>query len=116
MLATEYAKWYNITPQKVNESDSAFRDRVSGALRDAGNIIEAHEVAQDKRWDAEDGGDTVQTGIAGAIALVLAGKDYGRNGSSRVGDEIAAGVVATAPKKELDPMSAMLAMLMFGER
>lgn len=45
MLATQYAQWHGIAAQKEGESDGAFRDRVSGELRKAGNIIEAHEVA-----------------------------------------------------------------------
>ena len=64
MLATEYAEWYGIEAQGENESDSAFQNRVSGELRKAGHIIEAHEVAQNKRYDASDG-DMVMAGIAG---------------------------------------------------
>ncbi len=115
MLATEYAKWYEIEPQKEGESDSAFRDRVSGALRDAGRIIEAHEVAQDKRYDAGDG-DMVRTGIMGAMAMALQEKSYGRTGSTLVDDEIAAGVVANAKPKNSDPMMALLAMMLFDKR
>ena len=115
MLATEYAKWHNIEPQKENESDFAFKDRVSGALRNAGNIIEAHEVAQDKRYDAE-GGEMVMHGITGAIAMATSGISYGSKGSSLVGDEIAAGVVASEPKNDNDALMALLSVLLFDKR
>ena len=112
MLATQYAEWHKIEGQRAGESDTAFRERVSGALRDAGNIIEAHEVAQNARWDAEDGG-MVQTGIAGALAMDLQGVSYGRKGSALVGDEIAAGVLATSAQQDKDPTMALLAMMLF---
>jgi len=111
MLATEYAKYYNIEPQRDNESDSNFKSRVSGKLRDAGNIIEAHEVAQDKRYDA-DGGENVMAGIAGAMAMAMQGKDYGSKGSSLIGDEIAAGRKAMSPKKEIDPTMLLMKILL----
>lgn len=114
MLATQYAEWHNIQPQQDCESDNAFKNRVSGTLRDAGNIIESHEVAQDKRYD-EDGGDMVMSGIAGAAAMAMQEKDYGSRGSSRVGDEIAAGVIAQAiPKPKMSVDEVMLMMAMFG--
>lgn len=116
MLATEYAKWYDIAPQEENESDSAFRNRVSGILRNSGNIIEAHEVAQDARWDSESGGDMVQKGLLGAMAMALQNKNYGRDGSDLVGDEIAAGVIATSPKQDLDPMMVLLSVMLFDKR
>ena len=115
MLATEYAQWYGIEKQGENESDTAFQSRVSGALRDAGNIIEAHEVAQNKRFDAE-GSDMVQSGIMGAVAMAMSNTDYGRSGSSLVGDEIAAGVVASKPKNDNDALMALLSVLLFDKR
>lgn len=111
MLATEYAKYYKIAPQGESETDAAFTSRVSGALRDAGHIIEAHEVAQNKLYDA-DGGDNVIAEIAGAVAMALQGKSYGSTGGNRIGDEIAAGVVATSPKRETDLTSLLLAIML----
>lgn len=58
----------------------------------------------------------VQTGIMGAMAMALQRRDYGTTGSTLAGDEIAAGVVANAPKKNYDPLMAMMAMLLFDER
>jgi hypothetical protein len=76
-------------------------------------IIEAHEVAQDKRYD-EEGGDTVMMGITGAVATALQGRNYGSKGDRRVGDEIAAGVVATQPKRpSMSPEMVMLMMALF---
>jgi hypothetical protein len=111
MLATEYAGWYDIAPQGENESDTAFRNRVSGELRSLGHVIEVHEVAQNKRYD-ETGGDMVMLGIAGALAMAMQGVSYGSTGSNLVGDEIAAGIVATSPKRNEDPLMLMLALLM----
>lgn len=114
MLATEYAKYYNIEAQQSGESDFSFRSWVAGALRDAGCIIEAHEAQQDARWDADNGGE-VQTGVMGALAMALHGVDYGRTGETRVGDEIAAGVVASAqPKRQLSPAEVILMLELFG--
>lgn len=98
MLATEYAGYFNIPPQSEGESDSVFRDRVSGALRAAGYVIEAHEVAQNTRYDADDG-DMVLAGILGAVSMAYRGKNYGQAGSTLVGDEIAAGVIEQSPEK-----------------
>ena len=111
MLATDYAGYYGIASQGEGEPDGAFRSRVAGALRDMGKIIEAHEAQQDARYeDSED----VQTGIMGAMAQVMQGRDYGQRGAGQVGNDIAAGTFVRYPKPEIDPMAAMLAVLMFG--
>lgn len=47
----------------------------------------------------------------GAVAMAMRNTSYGRSGSSLVGDEIAAGVVAGAKKRD-DSAMLMLAMLM----
>lgn len=112
MLATQYAEWYNITPQAEGESDENFKHRVAGALRDAGQIIEAHEVQADARWDGE--GSTAITGIAGAMAMALQGIDYGRTGSTRVGDEMAAGVIATSRASKPSADELLLTIMMRG--
>lgn len=113
MLATQYAEWYDIEPQKEGESDSAFTSRVSGALRDAGHIVEAHEVHANKRYDEE--GSGAMDGIIGAVAMALQGKSYGKTGYTLVGDEIAAGVVAQAPEEpKMSAAEVMLYMAMFG--
>ncbi len=56
LLATDYAEWYKIAPQAEGEPDRAFQSRVAGALRDMGNVIEAHEAQSNSRY--EDGGNT----------------------------------------------------------
>jgi hypothetical protein len=53
MLATEYAKYYDIEPQGGDESDNGFMSRVASKLRDMGHIIEAHEAQQNKRYDED---------------------------------------------------------------
>jgi hypothetical protein len=110
MLATEYARYYSITPQSDDESDSAFMNRVSNELRNLGNIIEAHEAAQNFRYDAE-GGDNVMNGIKGALTMSVQGVNFGSTVSNLVGDEIAAGVVSGRKKKDIDPMMLMMLLL-----
>ena len=108
MLATEYARYYGLNPQQESESDCVFKDRVSGALRDTGHIIEAHEVFNDARYEDDDG---VVTGIVGAIAQIAQAKDYGSSGARQLADDFAAGVVAQGPKQDKGNL-ALLAALM----
>ena len=112
MLATEYAQYYKVEAQREGESDTAFRGRVSGALRDMGHIIEAHEAYQDERYENS---DSVTTGIMGAMAQALHGVNYHSSGERQIEDDIAAGIVSQAPKKDTDPMMAILAILLSGK-
>lgn len=114
MIATEYARWLNLPPQAEGESDDTFRSRIAVALRADNRLIEAHEVLQDKRWD-EEGSDMVMAGVAGALAMALQGKDYGSTGVRQLGDEIAAGVVATAPAKQRTRAAEIMIMLALAE-
>ncbi len=75
-----------------------------------GKIIEAHEAYQDKRYEDS---DSVMTGITGAVAQAFQGVDYGSHGERQVGDDIAAGILAQAPKREVDPMMMLLACFAF---
>lgn len=109
MLATEYAQYYGIASQGEGEADMVFRNRVSGALRDMGHIIEAHEAWQDKLYDQS---DDVMTGVIGAVAQVLQGVDYGSRGASQVGDDIAAGAIVQNPQHKMDANMALFAMLL----
>lgn len=109
MLATDYAKYYGIAPQGDDETDSAFRGRVSGILRGQGRIIEAHEAHNDKRYDDS---ENAMTGIMGAVAGALYGTDYGSRGERQVGDDIAIGALVRYPKPEPDPMMLLLAAMM----
>lgn len=114
MLATQYAEWYGIAPRGEDESDSAFKERVSGALRDQGHIIEAHEVHADACWDAD--GGTAFDGVMGAVAMALQNRNYGSTGYNLVGDEIAAGVIAQSePKLKLSVAEIMIALELFGK-
>lgn len=111
MLATEYAKWYEIEGQRPDESDMAFRTRVANALHAQGNLIEAHEARVDKRYD-EEGADSVLDGLFGAAAIALRGKPYSTNPDNQIGDEIAAGVIARNPQDEPDSLMLMMAILL----
>ena len=108
MLATEYASYYKIEPQGESESDLDFRNRVSGALRDQGLIIEAHEAFQDASYKES---DSVTSGIIGAMAQALYG-NYGKSGSTQVGDDIAVGHVIKSPKPEMSPEMVLLTILL----
>lgn len=112
MLAHHTAQDYGIEAQREGESDSAFKHRVSGALRAAGHIIEAHEALQDKFFDES---PDVMTGITGAVAQAMQGKDYHLDGEQQVGMDIAAGVVSQALKKDNSAL-LLLAMMLGGGR
>lgn len=112
MLATEYAQYFSIEAQREGESDADFRGRVAGELRARGELIYANEAYYDKRIDYA-GGD-VMTGVTGAVAQVYQGIDYGSKGARQLDDDFAAGVVASAPKK--DDAMILLAALLFGKR
>jgi hypothetical protein len=122
-VTAERAKEYNLPPQGPEESESAFRDRISGALRSMGHIIEAHEAATGKLYN--DGGenplDDPMTGIMGALAQKMQGTKYPANtGSDQVGLDVAAGVHATNKRHGaldgLSPELAILACALFGGR
>lgn len=112
MLATKYASYYGIAPQQDNETDAAFRDRVSGALRDMGHIIEAHEAFRDERYEQS---GHVMTGVFGALAQALQGVDYHRTGASQVGDDIAAGTIIESRKPKMTPEEALFMVTLFGK-
>jgi hypothetical protein len=113
MLATEYARYYGVEEQRENESDMAFRGRVSTALRDMGHIIEAHEAYQDERYEDS---DSVMTGLFGAMAQALQGTRYG---GDPVGNDIAAGTLVRhrmSPEyqRELEAKQMMAGLLLAG--
>lgn len=58
MEGTEYTKqraeWYKVSLQGKDETDQAFRERVSGSLRDMGHTIEAHEAYHNCLYDDRD--------------------------------------------------------------
>jgi hypothetical protein len=116
MIATEYAKDHRIEGQREQESDQAFKSRVSGELRSRGHIIEAHEVWADSRHD---GDGNAMTGIMGAVAMMLENRDYGQEGESLVGCEWAAGEIvkhnmSPAGRKEDEQKKATLALIRAG--
>lgn len=121
-VTAQRAQEFNLPPQGPDESESAFKDRISGALRDMGHIIEAHEAATGKLYN--DGGDdplsNPMTGIMGALAQKMQGVDYHQSGSNQVGLDVAAGYVKKDPPREpfggLTPELAILACALFGGR
>ena len=110
MLATEYAQYYKITLQQEGETDEAFRRRVAGALRDMGCIIEAHEAANDARYEDD---DNVMTGIVGALAQAMQGIDYRSKGERQIGNDFAAGTLVQNPKPKMSPEEALLMVTLF---
>ena len=109
MLATEYARYYKIEPQGKDESDHDFRGRVSGILRDMGNIIEAHEAFEDARYEDS---VNVMTGVMGAVGQAHQNKHYGRSGERQVDDDFAAGVCLQVEKE--NSMVALFTALLCG--
>ncbi len=115
-FTAELAKYHKIDPQGSDESESAFKHRVSGALREMGHLIEAHEAFHNQRYDEEGGGAlNPMVGLLGAAALASAGRDFGGSGTSRIGDEMMAGVIAKEPRRSDDSAAMMmLAIAMMG--
>lgn len=110
MTATlNHAHDFGLPARQEGESAKAFRARISSALRDQGYMIEAHEAWAGKYFDQDD--DAI-TGVMGAVAMGMSDVDFGTHDGKLVGDEIAAGVAAQAPKKDLS--MALLAVLLFG--
>ena len=110
-ITAQRASEFGIEGQREGESDSNFRDRVSGALRATGNIIEAHEAFNNSLYDDPDG--DAMTGIMGAVAQALQGRNYGaKTGSQQVGDDIASGIVSQSPKDDSAGLFGLLAILL----
>lgn len=122
LVTAQRAQEYNLPPQGPDESESAFKNRISGALRDMGHIIEAHEAATGKLYN--DGGDdpmsNPMTGIMGVLAQKMQGVDYHQSASNQVGMDVAAGYVATHKKpgalEGLSPELLVMAAALFGGR
>lgn len=111
-ITAQRAAEFGLTPQREGESDSEFKDRISGSLRAMGQVIEAHEAYNNALYDDPEDG-LPMTGIIGATARAVQGRDYGaRTGSRQVGDDIAAGTVAQAPKDDDDGQMALMAILL----
>lgn len=108
-ITEQRAQEFGIAPQREGESDFEFRHRVSGALRDQGHIIEAHEAFQNALYDQN---DDVMTGIVGAMAQTLHDIDYGSHGSRQVGDDIAAGAIAQSPRDDGAAMLGLVVVLL----
>lgn len=116
MLATQYASDYRIEAQREGESDTDFKYRVAGELRDRGHAIEAHEVMANGRHDDPERGGDVMTGLMGMMSMALAGVDYGSRGGSRVDNECIAGYLqrhemspeGKAQRRSADLMAHML--------
>lgn len=108
----ELARRHELPPKAKDETATAFRQRISGLLRDAGHIIEAHEAYQNDFYDSPASGGAMN-GILGSVAMAMQGVDYGSSGRARVEDERVAGLY-TKTKKPDDPnyMAALL-MAMF---
>lgn len=91
-ITAQRAQEYGIEGQREGESDAAFRDRVGGALREAGHPIEAHEALRNCLYDDPEGG--AMEGIIGAVALAMNQSGFRPNaGASQLGDDIAAGLL-----------------------
>lgn len=116
-VTAERAKEFGLPPQGRKESESAFRARISGALRDNGHIIEAHEAATGKLYDDEN--EIAMSGITGALAQKMQGVNYRQSGSNQVGTDVAAGCVATNKNpielSGLRPEFLILACALFGK-
>lgn len=91
-LALNYGRMVDV-PLLKDETPNEYRARLSGLLKEQGNIIEAHEVHCGRRFDdpSARGGYDPMVGIAGVCAMALQDKKYSTDSYLQVGDEIAAG-------------------------
>lgn len=98
-LANQYADYLGLKQNK-DEGDDAFKSRVAGELRKQGRTIEAHEAYSGRHYDDPDQELTgPMTGILGAVAQAMQGKQYSPNNPENpIGDDIAAGVVVKEGK------------------
>jgi hypothetical protein len=101
---------FGLPLRQEGENAKAFRARISGALREKGHMIEAHEAWTGKYFDQ---GDT-SIGILGSVAMKMKGVDFGTDDGTLVGDEIAAGHLANAPKRRNDDTLLLFALFMDG--
>jgi hypothetical protein len=108
-ITTQRAKEFGLNPQAEGESDMAFRNRVSGRLRDMGHLIEAHEAYSDRLYDDPEG--DAMTGVIGAIAQAMQGRDYGKRGSDQIGVDIAAGLHTQHAERSNPSANALMLMM-----
>jgi len=116
-ITAQRAQEFGLIPQGTEESDSAFKERVSGELRNMGYMIEAHEAQCNRLYDDPgDGRNDPMTGIFGAMSQQLHGVNYHIEGRDQIGADIAAGYIAQNPKKEMSADLALLMVELFGRR
>ncbi len=106
MITKQRAQEFGIEPQRKSESNLAFRNRVANTLRSMGHIIEAHEAYNNCLYDDP----KAATGIMGAVARAVQGREYSGN---QIDNDIAAGAVINKPEDELKEqfLLAMIAMM-----
>jgi hypothetical protein len=81
-----------------------------------GHLIEAHEALQNARWDDPEKGGDVTSGITGALAQALQGRDYHVHGERQIGCDIAAGMYVLHKKPDPSAESLLLMVALFGGR
>jgi hypothetical protein len=111
---TQLQKGYGLPDQGPTESEYDFRHCIAGSLRDMGKLIEAHEAQNDCRYDSENGGENVITGVMGALAQAMQGTDYHVSGSNQVGCDIAAGHIVRNPRSKMAASTALMMIAMMG--
>jgi hypothetical protein len=107
---------FELAPQGADESDSAFRHRIAGELRDMSKVIEAHEAQQNARWDDEATGGDVLAGVMGALAQAAQGVDFHVHGEQQVGCDLVAGLYVKHKKPDPSPDSMLLMLDLLGGR
>jgi hypothetical protein len=110
-IAQMYVGSFGIEAQRADEPNHAFRNRVAQILRTNRQIIDAHEVQNnrfhDEDRDNEDGSEVVK-GVMGAAALALSG--HGELDSTlidRAGYEL-----TKKREREMDPAYADMMMML----
>ncbi len=94
-ITKQRAAEFGLEAQRADETDIAFRERISDALRAAGRIIEAHEAYNGALYNQD---DNTMAGIIGAVANAML-----RPGQPEdIGDDIAAGFLVKHPASQDD--------------
>lgn len=119
-LATNNAEYYGIPPQNEGETNTAFRSRVSGALRGKGMFIEAHESYNNRYHDEPDATGECPTavGILGAVASVMHPENHiGKtlDDERNIGDDVALGSYIKHRKSpDVESMELQILLTMLG--
>jgi hypothetical protein len=111
------AEAHGVAAQGEKEGDRDFRIRVAGVLRERGLLVESQEAYNGARFDSEEGGEAVRTGLMGALSQALHGIQYSPGNPERqVEDDAVLGTVIRRSKPEPSTDMLLLGLELFGDK